>query len=283
MSSFSTDAILLKRTEYGDYDLIITYFTRLMGRVSVIAKNAKKSVRRFAGALDPFIAMAIECSMPKRAGSLAVLNSVDIENPFANIRTSTVKTGYASYWIEIINSWMEEGKPDEPLYELIFYVLDSLNTGKVPMEVLSLLFQVRFMRISGFTPNLIGCNQCGLMIDEIDQNMITFDLSAGGLVCDRCRSNGLLLSPFSINEAVENYPINKNLQYRRVYVSKGTLKQLSWMSSTDIRCAERLKFSKNAVKEGETLLEGFIPCHIGRSMKSLNFLHRIRDPFYLKE
>ncbi|MBF0112085.1 MAG: DNA repair protein RecO [Desulfamplus sp.] len=283
MSSFSTDAILLKRTEYGDYDLIITYFTRLMGRVSVIAKNAKKSVRRFAGALDPFIAMAIECSMPKRAGSLAVLNSVDIENPFANIRTSTVKTGYASYWIEIINSWMEEGKPDEPLYELIFYVLDSLNTGKVPMEVLSLLFQVRFMRISGFTPNLIGCNQCGLMIDEIDQNMITFDLSAGGLVCDRCRSTSSLLSPFSINEAVENYPINKNLQYRRVYVSKGTLKQLSWMSSTDIRCAERLKFSKTAVKEGETLLEGFIPCHIGRSMKSLNFLHRIRDPFYLKD
>ncbi|MBF0302040.1 MAG: DNA repair protein RecO C-terminal domain-containing protein, partial [Desulfamplus sp.] len=56
----------------------------------------------------------------------------------------------------------------------------------------------------------------------------------------------------------------------------GTLKQLSWMSNTDIRCAERLKFSRTAVKEGEHLLEGFIPWHIGRNMKSLNFLHQIR-------
>ncbi|MBF0302041.1 MAG: DNA repair protein RecO, partial [Desulfamplus sp.] len=184
--SFSTDAVLLRRIEYGDYDLIVTYFTRSMGRISVIAKNAKKSVRRFAGALDPFIAMNIECSLPKRKGSLPVLNSVDIENPFANIRTSTAKTGYASYWIEIINSWMDDGKPDVAIYNLIFHVLESLNSGKIPVEVLSVIFQIRFMGISGFTPNLMGCGQCGKSLDEIRQHKVTFDLAAGRLICDRC-------------------------------------------------------------------------------------------------
>lgn len=279
MESFSTDAILLRRVEYGDYDLIVSYFTRSMGRISVIAKNAKKSVRRFAGALDPFIAMNIECSWPRRRGSLPVLNSVDIENPFSHIRTSTVKTGYASYWLEIISSWMEEGKPDEALYDLVFHVLDSLNGGKVPMEVLSVLFQIRFMGISGFTPDLMGCGQCGMPIDDICQHKITFDLMAGRLICDQCRVKIEGTGRFSIHETPSGYSVNEiagSLSGRGIALSKGTLKQLSWISSTDIRQAERVKFSRTAVREGENLLEGFIPCHIGRNMKSLNFLNRIR-------
>ncbi|MBF0229463.1 MAG: DNA repair protein RecO [Desulfamplus sp.] len=275
MKSFSTDAVLLRRTEYGDYDLIITYFTRLMGRISVIAKNAKKSVRRFAGALDPFIAMNIECSLPKRRGSLPILESVDIENPFANIRTSTVKTGYASYWIEIINSWMEEGKPDEAIYDLIFNVLDSLNRGKISMEVLSVLFQIRFMGISGFTPNLMGCGQCGIALDDIRQSKIRFDLAAGKLICETCKLKIFGKTTFSINETISHYTANNT--EKGITVSKGTLKQLSWISNIDIEYADRLKFSKTALKEGEYFLEGFIPFHIGRNMKSLDFLHRVRN------
>lgn len=314
MESFSTDAILLRRIEYGDYDLIVSYFTRSMGRISVIAKNAKKSVRRFAGALDPFIAMNIECSWPKRKNGLPVLNSVDIENPFAHIRTNTVKTGYASYWLEIVSSWMEEGKPDEALYNLVFHVLESLNSGAVPMEVLSVLFQIRFMGISGFAPNLMSCGQCGMPIDNIRQHKITFDVLAGGLVCDRCAANSLKIDVYSpeqancsLRDSLSCYPMHKectiapyrdtpqqlsgttsireaqpafrSLPARAITVSKGTLKQLFWMSSADIRHAERLKFSNTALKEGESLLEGFIPCHIGRNMKSLKFLHRIRSVF----
>ncbi|MBF0200233.1 MAG: DNA repair protein RecO [Desulfamplus sp.] len=259
--SFSTDAILLKRIEYGDYDLIITYFTRSMGRMAVMAKNAKKSMKRFAGSLDPFIAMNIECSWPRRKNGLPILNSIELENPFSHIRTNVAKTGYASYWIEMINSWMEEGKPDDDLYNLTYYVLESLNSGHIPMEILSLLFQIRFMALSGFTPNLAGCGRCGLVIDEIREQKITFDLKAGRLVCNRCRHN----------QPVEN----------GIAVSKGTLKQLAWINTTDIHRTDRLKFSCTAVKEGESLLEGFIPCHIGRDMKSLMFLKRIRQPYQL--
>jgi len=40
--------------------------------------------------------------------------------------------------------------------------------------------------------------------------------------------------------------------------------------------ADRIKFSSFAVREGETLLESFIPFHVGREFKSLSFLRRIR-------
>ncbi len=258
MRSFSTDAVLLKRIEYGDYDLIVTYFTQSMGRISVMAKNAKKSVKRFAGALDPFTLMNIQCTRPKRKNSLAILNSVDIENPFAKIRTDTAKTGYASYWLEIVNYWMEEGREDPVLYDLIVYVLGALNAGVMEKEVLSLLFQIRFMSLSGFTPNLVCCGACSTPVDNIAQQRITFDLREGRLICDRCGANTI------------RYGIT---------VSKGTLKQLFWINTNDIKRAERLKFSKAAITEGEYLLEAFIPCHIGRDFKSLAFLRRIRECF----
>lgn len=259
MKNFSTDAILLKRVEYGDYDIIVTFFTRSMGRISVMAKNAKKSMKRFAGALDPFIAMNIECTWPKRKKALPILNCLELENAFSYIRTSATKTGYASYWLEMINAWMEEGKPDEALYDLTHYVLTSLNTGKISTEVLSLLFQIRFMALSGFTPNLTGCGECGLSIDEIRQQSMTFDLKGGRIVCNRC----LGLDHVSVRQGIS--------------ISKGTLKQLSWMNAADIHRADRIKFSLSAVREGETLLEGFIPCHIGKDLKSLMFLKRIRE------
>ncbi|MEA1966700.1 MAG: DNA repair protein RecO, partial [Thermodesulfobacteriota bacterium] len=169
MSGFSTDGILLRRIEYGDHDLIITYFTRSMGRISVIAKNAKKSVKRFAGALDPFSIMNICCTIPRRKNLLPVLLSVDLDNPFARIRMDTAKTGYASYWVELINSWMEQGKAQTAVFDLLLYVLDALNSGVVEKEVLSLLFQIRFMTISGFTPNITCCGICSTPIDEIKQ------------------------------------------------------------------------------------------------------------------
>ena len=257
MAGFSTDGIVLKRIDYGDHDLIVTFFTVSMGRISVMAKNAKKSVKRFAGALEPFSAMNLECTWPKRKNTLPILNNVELSNPFSKIRTNTAKTGYACYWLELVNAWMEEGKTQAGLYELLYYVLAALDSGTMEKEILSLLFQIRFMNLSGFTPDLTCCGTCATPLDEIRQQRITFDFAEGQLVCGRCGK--------------------KAMRRHAITVSKGTLKQLFWINNSDLQRAERLRFSPCTVREGEALLEAFIPCHIGREVKSLTFLRRIRE------
>ena len=54
MSHFSTSAIILTRRSYSDFDLIITALTEDLGKVTLMAKNAKKSIKRFSGGLEPF-------------------------------------------------------------------------------------------------------------------------------------------------------------------------------------------------------------------------------------
>ena len=62
MSKFSTPAILLRRVDYGDFDVIITFFTLKMGKLTLIAKSAKKSTRRFAGILELFSLLDVVAS-----------------------------------------------------------------------------------------------------------------------------------------------------------------------------------------------------------------------------
>ncbi|MEH0022066.1 MAG: DNA repair protein RecO [Desulfobacter sp.] len=257
MADFSTDAILLRKIEYGDHDLIITFLTRDHGKLPAIAKNAKQSVRRFSGALDLFSANHIQCAYPKKnKDGLVILTQSVLDNGFANIRYNVLKTAYACYWMEILTLWLEDGKPQEALFDLLYSSLDMLDQSDVRTEVISLLFQIRFMGISGFAPNLTCCDSCGTDLDSIPRKKLRFDFKEGRIVCPGCASRA---SRFGTD------------------VSKGTLKQLAWINTTEMDRAERIKFSPFAIREGEILLESFIPFHIGRDFKSLGFLRRMRQ------
>lgn len=257
MSDFRTNAILLRKIEYGDHDLIVTFMTQTRGKTTVMAKNAKKSVKRFSGALDLFSLNHIQGTFPKKnKDALVTLAQTDLENGFANIRYDIFKTAYASYWVEMTHLWLEEGRAQPRLYDLLVFSLDMLNRSDMPKEVLSLLFQIRFMSISGFAPNMHRCESCNTLVDNIPVKTLRFDFQEGRIICPGCRVNG------------SGYGMD---------VSKGTLKQLFWMNTTDMQRADRIRFSSFAVKEGQLLLESFIPFHIGQEFKSLNFLRRLRQ------
>ena len=257
MPDFSTDAILLRKIEYGDYDLIISFFTQAKGKLTVIAKNAKKSVKRFSGAMDLFSVNQIQCVMPKKKkDGLIILSRADLENGFAGIRYDVLKTAYASFWVELIYFWAEEGKPDERLYYLLLFSLEKLSEGALEKSVASLLFQIRFMHISGFSPRLDTCDHCGTLLDRMAQKKIWFDFQDGRIVCRHCEG--------------------KRNKFGMM-VSKGTIKQLYWINHTPEERVDRIKFSRIAIQEGERLLESFVGFHIGRTFKSLRFLNRMRQ------
>ena len=256
MPGFVTNAILLRKIEYGDHDFIISFLSESKGKISVIAKNAKKSIKRFSGALDLFSVNHIQCTFPKKKkDGMTILSHADLENGFANIRYDVFKTAYASYWVEVMHFWLEENKQQSALYNLLFFSLDALNKESLSREVISLFFQIRFMSLSGFFPNIENCDQCKTSVDHIKQQKVWFDFAEGRIVCKDC--------------------INKRSKYGLI-VSKGTLKQIHWINNSDVSRADRIKFSNIAIKEGEMLVEAFIPFYIGRQFKSLQFLNRIR-------
>ena len=254
MTELSSSAIMLRRIEYGDYDFIITFFTLKMGKITIIAKYAKKSKKRFAGILEPFYFLNIVINKGTKKKRMPVLKEAELAIPFFNIISDITKTAYAAYWTEIINSWLEDEEKQSDLFHIYFKTLDMLNSGALNNQSLHILFQMRFVRIAGIKPNLEICSKCAKKLDDIKETKIFFNIKKGGIVCNACSS---LMSE------------------KTIPISKGTIKQLLWADSEDIKKAFRIKFTEYALKEGSNLLEKFICYYLGKDLKSLNFLKMI--------
>lgn len=253
MPAEATSAIVLRRVEYGDYDLIITLFTPDQGKLSVIAKSAKKSTKRFPGILELFARLEVVFNRGRRKG-LAMLQEAGLTAPFFHIRESILKTAYASYWAELLNLWLEEGQAQPELYELLAFVLDDLDQGRTSPGILSLLFQLRLLALAGYRPNLEQCSLCRCDPACKLESHVFASLSKGGIVCCDCA-----------HEEIKTWRL-----------SKGSVKQLRWLESGDPARARRLKFSAQTLAEGQAFLEAFVPYHLGREPRSLKFLKHLR-------
>ncbi|MBI4644586.1 MAG: DNA repair protein RecO, partial [Deltaproteobacteria bacterium] len=72
MTSRQTPAIVLQVRDYGEADRLVNFLTPDAGRVSGVAKHAKKSRRRFANCLDPLNRVVFHLS-PRAKGDLEFL------------------------------------------------------------------------------------------------------------------------------------------------------------------------------------------------------------------
>jgi len=253
MSNYSTPAIVLRKVDFGDYDLVITFFTLQEGKITAIAKSAKKSTKRFAGILELFSALNVVYSTGRRKG-LPVLQEATLKYPFSTIRTSMLKTAYASYWAQLINEWMESGQKQVEIYELFQYILRKLDSCQTSEAALSILFQMKFITLSGLAPNLGQCSVCHIEVEKLKETRVQFDFAKGGILCDGCASK----------------------TSRKTFLSKGIIKQLLWIEKGDLVKAVRVRFSSDALKEGLEFLETFVPYHLGKEPRSLKFLQQIR-------
>lgn len=254
MSVFTTPAILLRRLDYGDFDLILTFLSLERGKISLIAKSAKKSTKRFAGILELFSLMEVVANTGKGRG-LPVLQEAALISPFSAIRSDISKTAYASYWCELLNSWSEENQKQAPLYNLLKHSLGLLDGGATASAETSIFFQMRLLRLSGHSPRLSQCGRCRRDLETIQPNLVVFDIAKGAILCDGCASGAT----------------------GRIRLSKGTIKQLLWVESGDLNKASRVRFGDQAIKEGLDFLETFVPYIMGKQPQSLRFLKQIRQ------
>jgi DNA repair protein RecO (recombination protein O) len=254
MSGFSTPAILLRRIDHGDHDLIVTFFSRQKGRIAVIAKNAKKSRKRFSGLLEPFTVLELVCRIPRRGG-MPVLQEAAMQTPFAAIRGDVVKTLYASYWAELLCGWLEEYRPQQEIYRLLYYALRGMDRNLAAPGEMSIIFQVRFLTLAGLAPQMDACVVCRTPLDGIRPRGIFFDLEKGGIVCNGCAAGETKT---------------------RLQISLGTVKQLAWIRENEIRTVQRLRLTAAAVREGLFAMEAFVPYHLGRMPRSLRVLQQLR-------
>lgn len=251
---YSTPAILLRKATCGESDVVATFFSLQMGKISCFAKAAKSSMKRFGGGIDFFSVVEITVEPPSR-GELYLLQESTLRSAFDGIAQDILKTAHAGYWCELVNRWSEPAHPSPGLFALMETALGYLNQDQTQAEVAGILFQMQLLRRIGLSPELTRCGGCGLGVREGGSDRLGFDLEKGWVLCHKCRTDFAHVAP----------------------VSKGTVMQLDWLRDRDFHVGRRMRFTAQALAEGSELLEAFVPRHLGCMPRSLSFLKRIRS------
>jgi len=172
----------------------------------LIAKAAKKSMRRFGGVLELFSEVDIvgrpapgaDCRCYRRlCCSIPSLRSVKF-HPY-RLRQLL---GRAHRCLDGRAGGADGALPSPAPW------LSELDQGRSFEAVLSIMFQMRFLRISGHSPNLERCGICQREVDAIRPDALGVDVAKGGIACLGC------------------LPRSTDVPH----LSKGTVKQLRWVA-----------------------------------------------------
>ncbi len=259
--SYTSPAILLRRIDFCDNDLILTFFSLVSGKISMIAKSAKKSRKRFSGAFDLFSLFDIVYTKSK--DRLPILQEAVIRFPFCKIRSDFKKTAYASYFIETVFNWVEPEVAQPKVFDLLCQILHRLDISEMSDELISIVFQMAFSAISGCSPNFTTCCMCNVKLSSLKEPGVGVNFSKGGFICLEC----------NLKEDKQDHGASKP----KLYLSKGTIKQLQWIEGGNWNKIAKIRFSPQSIQDCLVFLETFVQYHLGKASNSLSVLNQIRN------
>lgn len=247
---YNTYAIVLDSIDYGESDRIVKFYTIDYGKISGIAKGAKRSKKRFVNSLEPFSHVKLIFAQKPNAG-LARVDQCELINGFHSIKKNIEIIAAASYFVELLSEMVREGQKNQKVFDLVLKFLKHLNDGKEP-DTLTRFFEIRLLSMLGYLPHLDKCVVCKKLPDE--DLKIYFSSAKGGVVCQSCITSA---EP-------------------RVSISLGTAKSLSLAANASMEGLNRLILSSHAKKEGALVLEDFIKYQLGKELKSKKFMEKIK-------
>jgi len=162
MRTVAAEAIVIGLMDYRESDRIVTLFTREHGKISGIARNARKSRKRFGGALELFACLKVEIVL---AEGLVPLKDADIVTIYPRIRETFGGIAHAGYACELVAAFLPEGLANGRAYRLLMAYLEHLDKGESGRSD-RYFFEMNLLNILGYRPPLEECSECGALLAE---------------------------------------------------------------------------------------------------------------------
>jgi DNA repair protein RecO (recombination protein O) len=240
--------VILRHSDFGEADRLLTIFTREMGKVRALAKGVRKTRSRKAGHVEPFTKSNLQLA---RGRDLLILTQAEAIDVYANLRDDLILLGYASYIIELLDRSTYDEEENRPLYDLIARSLTRLDRGDDP-NLVTRYYELRLLDYIGFRPQLFTCTQCKKEIQPEDQ---FFSASRGGVLCPSCG--------------------RRDPDTRQV--SMQALKYLRHLQRSSYRDATRATISLTVYNEMEILMQYYLMHTLERGLNTPSFLRRVRQ------
>jgi DNA repair protein RecO (recombination protein O) len=246
--SFRAEAVVLRHSDFGEADRLLTLYTREHGKVRAIAKGARKIASRKAGHLEPFTRVKLQLA---KGRDLLIVTQAETIDAYPSLRADLTLTGYAAYVLELLDRFVPDEETAVPsLFRLLTETLSRLATDSIPWLTIR-SYEMRLLDLLGFRPRLFECANCGKEILAEDQ---FFSAVLGGAVCPRCGRG--LPGPWPI--------------------SVDALKYLRHFQRSEYRTAMRARPDAETQKEVETVMQGYFQYLLERELNTPGFIKHVK-------
>jgi DNA repair protein RecO (recombination protein O) len=261
VSRLDCEALVLRIVDFGESDRIAHLLTPATSRLTVIAKGARRSRRRFPGILDLFNHLSVQVER-RRPQALARLEQARLVDSFPGLRTDAGRFALACYAVELVDRLAPEGASDgRRLFDATVGALRAI-AARAPSLRLRVLLELRLLAALGLAPELRRCVRCGREVGGAAAGgpaasggkaaQIGFHVAEGGPLCGGCALPGDALLPAHL----------------------GTLRALEQGLALPLDRLERLAFGAQTLHEAQALLARFQRFHAGVELRSEAFLER---------
>lgn len=151
MKPIRTKAIVLRRTNYGEADRILQLLTPDHGKITVIAKAARREKSKLAGGIELFA--ICDVSVLPGKGEMGTLTGARLDTFFAHVLDSydRLQLGYAA--IKQVSK-VADSINEPALFELLKVTFESLNDSEIDDKVIEAWFWLQFAILMGIGMNL---------------------------------------------------------------------------------------------------------------------------------
>lgn len=225
MSYVRTKGVVLKEVNTGESDKILTIFSRTHGKISGFAKSARRPKSRFVAGAQ--LLCYSEFVLFKGREMFSV-NSCDVIEPFYEVRNDVVKLTYAAHMVDILEDVIQENQPSPRVLQLFLNTLFMLSKTDKSPELITRIFEFRFLSILGYAPFVKSCISCGN--EEMDSFLFSFKRC--GYLCRNCKVHDLNAAEISAGAAralnhILCVPLKDLFNFE---VSESVLREIGWIS-----------------------------------------------------
>ena len=178
MGTVKMSGIIISESNLGDYDKMLTMLTPGLGKISCVAKGARRQ-RSALLAGTQFLCFG-EYLMYKGANTYNI-NSCETIEVFYKLRTDLDKLNNAVYITKIIQDVTEENQNCYKILQLFLNTLYTLSETDKDSELIISIFKLKLLCFLGFTPRITECTNC-----KQKENLQYFSLKDNGFKCSAC-------------------------------------------------------------------------------------------------
>lgn len=177
MGAVKTRGIIIKQSDYGEANRILTVFCERYGIIKAVSYGGKKSKNKSA----QFMSMG-DFELYKGNGSLYTLDFAGVKESFYPIQEDICKLALASYFAQCVYGILGEENPDDEIMRLLLNMLYALAYTDNEISKIKAVFELKLMALGGYEPNMNSCVVCA-------GAPYAFDTAGGGMVCRECLSD----------------------------------------------------------------------------------------------